>query len=73
MPCLFASRCLSSHLHTPCSIPHPLLVSDDGHPAESQNSDLARACSESHDDRFMPCRLCRGTPSRVVFILPTIP
>ncbi|KAF8714574.1 hypothetical protein RHS03_00363, partial [Rhizoctonia solani] len=26
-------------------------------PAESQNSDLAGASSESRDDRFMPCRL----------------
>ncbi|KAF8749282.1 hypothetical protein RHS01_10259 [Rhizoctonia solani] len=25
-------------------------------PAESQNSDLAGECSESRDDRFMPCR-----------------
>ncbi|KAF8679834.1 hypothetical protein RHS04_04811 [Rhizoctonia solani] len=34
-------------------------------PVESQNSDLAEVCSDSREDRFMPCRLATDLPHRL--------
>ncbi|QRW23409.1 hypothetical protein RhiXN_08445 [Rhizoctonia solani] len=39
--------------------------------ASSQNSDLARACSEQREDRFMPCRLASGLLRRLASYTPS--
>ncbi|KAF8754485.1 hypothetical protein RHS01_06073 [Rhizoctonia solani] len=41
-------------------------------PAESQNSDLAGACSESRDDRFMSCRLASDLLHRPASYTPSV-
>ncbi|KAF8719239.1 WD domain, G-beta repeat, partial [Rhizoctonia solani] len=40
-------------------------------PVESRNSDLAGVCSESREDRFVPCRLATDLPHRLASYTPS--